>query len=596
MRRTHYCGVLRAPDVGFEAVLMGWVAKWRDHGGVVFIDLRDRTGLIQLVFNPEHSAEAHAIADGLRNEYVIAVRGTVRARPPEAVNPKLDTGEVEVLADSVEVLNAAETPPFPVDDDAQINEDLRLRYRFLDLRRPRLQSIFRLRHEVMQATRRYLDEEGFLEIDTPMLTRSTPEGAKDYLVPSRVHPGAFYALPQSPQLFKQLFMVSGFDRYFQIAKCFRDEDLRADRQPEFTQIDLEMSFATPDDVMQVIEGLMARLFALIDVSLDLPLPRMTYADAMLRYGSDKPDLRFELPIIDVGELVQDAEFKVFAKVIQNGGAVRCICVPGIAEFPRSRQDALVDAVKPYGAKGLAWLRCTADGALESPIAKFFAPATLDALKARMEAGPGDTLFFCADMIPVVEASLGFLRKHLADALGLIPKDTWAFTWIVDWPLFERNPDTGELMAVNHPFTAPATDDMEKLTANPLACRAQAYDLVLNGTELGGGSIRIHQAEMQQQALTLLGLDAAAAETQFGFLLRALRSGAPPHGGIAFGLDRIIMALAGTSSIRDVIAFPKTQKAACLLTDAPAEVAPEQLADLGLRTTQVKPGADAPQKK
>ncbi len=583
-RRTHYCGVLRASDAGAEVVLMGWVAKWRDHGGVVFIDLRDRTGLVQTVFNPEHSTAAHDIADSLRNEYVIAVRGTVRPRPDDAKNPKLETGAVEVLVDEVQVLNAAETPPFPIEDDVQVNEDLRLRYRFLDLRRPGLQRIFRLRHRVMQETRRFLDEQGFLEIETPALTKSTPEGAKDYLVPSRVNSGTFYALPQSPQLFKQLFMVSGFDRYFQIAKCFRDEDLRADRQPEFTQIDLEMSFVTPDDVIEVIEGLMTRLFALIDVPLDLPLPRMAYADAMLRYGTDKPDLRFDLPIVDVGDIVQGCGFRVFTTALEGNGAVRCICVPGIDEFPRRKQDALVDAVRPYGAKGLAWLRCTADGALESPIAKFLDAATLQALQERMDAHAGDTLFFCADSTAVVAASLGFLRKHLAEQLGLIPADTWAFTWIMDWPLLEQDPATGAYMSVNHPFTAPAEADLPLLQSDPLACQAQAYDLVLNGVELGGGSIRIHDADLQKQVFALLGIGEADADAQFGFLLRALRYGAPPHGGVAFGLDRIVMLLAGLPSIRDTIAFPKTQKATCLLTDAPSAVAPEQLADLGIRVS------------
>ena len=582
LRRTHYCGVLRAGDVGFDVVLMGWVAKWRDHGGVVFIDLRDRTGIAQVVFNPEHAQEAHDLADSLRNEYVIAVRGTVRHRPPDAVNPKLDTGEIEVLADELVILNASDTPPFPIEDTAQVNEDLRLRYRFLDLRRPVLQRIFALRHRVMQATRQYLDTEGFLEIETPALTRSTPEGAKDYLVPSRVTPGTFYALPQSPQLFKQLFMMSGFDRYFQIVKCFRDEDLRADRQPEFTQIDLEMSFATPDDVIQVIEGLMAKLFALIDVQVSLPFPRMPYADAMLRYGVDKPDLRFGLEIVDVSDLVASSEFKVFAGAVKSGGAVRAIRVPGIDEFPRSKQDALVDAVKPYGAKGLAWLRCAPSGALESPIAKFLGADILDQFKSRCDVHVGDTLFFVADAIPVVEASLGYLRRHLAEELGLIPEGEWAFTWIVDWPLVERDPQTGGLTAIHHPFTAPQPDDVDKLDSDPLACRALAYDLVLNGVELGGGSIRIHDADLQRKMFTLLGLSHEEAEEQFGFLLRALRYGAPPHGGVAFGLDRIVMALTGTPSIRDVIAFPKTQRAACLLTDAPSPVDQEQLTDLGLQ--------------
>lgn len=579
-KRSHDCGALRAADVGSTVTLMGWVDTHRDFGAFRFITVRDRFGVTQLKFDPS-MADVFAASDVLRPEWVIAVRGKVLDRGQNA-NTKMATGAIEVQVEELKVLSKAEVPKFPIRDEVDAAEELRLQYRFLDLRRRPLQNNIVMRAEVTHIVRSFLHDEGFLDLETPILTKSTPEGARDYLVPSRVHPGEFYALPQSPQLFKQLYMVAGFDRYFQICRCFRDEDLRADRQPEFTQIDMEMSFIDADDIMDVSERMIARIWkAIHNVDLPTPLPRMTYAESMLRFGVDNPDMRYGLEIQDISELVANCGFAVFSGAVADGGVVRAIAVPD-AEFSRKQIDGYTDLVKRVGLKGLAWAKVGADG-WSGPIAKFFSPDEQAALNTRLGVGPGSTLLFGADKAKVVAPSLGTLRKALAADLGLNKKGDWKFTWITEFPLLEHDEDAGRWVSVHHPFTSPRPEDIPLMSTDPGAVRAQAYDLVLNGYELGGGSIRIHDTEMQTTVFEALGIDREEAQERFGFLLKALSHGAPPHGGLAFGLDRIIMLLSGADSLRDVIAYPKTASASCLMTEAPSVVDAKQLQDLHIRT-------------
>lgn len=584
--RTHYCGTLRAEDIGKEAVICGWVHRRRDHGGVIFIDLRDRTGLVQIVFNPEVVLpDQFGQAEKLRNEFVIRVRGKVRGRLPGMENPNLATGAVEIYATTLEVLNEAKTPPFALEAHTGVDEALRLKYRYLDLRRLEMQETLALRHRVAKLVRDFLDARGFWEIETPMLTKSTPEGARDFLVPSRVQPGEFYALPQSPQLFKQLLMMAGIDRYFQIARCFRDEDLRADRQPEFTQLDIEMAFVDRDDIMNIIEELVAFLFQeVVGEEVKLPLRRLSYAEAMERFGSDKPDTRFGLEIQDVSEIVKETNFRVFSDTVKSGGRVRGINVEGAGDsFTRREIDELVERASAYGSKGLLWLIVTEEGA-RGGITKFFNAEELDRLASAMQAKPGDLLILVADKAQVCADVLGRLRLFLGEKMGLIDHDTWDLLWVVDWPLFEYSETEGRWEAAHHPFTAPLPEDVELLTEAPEKVRAQAYDLVLNGTEVGGGSIRIHRREVQEKMFTALGLTSAEAQSKFGFFLDAFDYGTPPHGGIAWGFDRLIMLLAKKNSLRDVIAFPKTASAQDLLTGAPSAAIDGQLRELHIRLT------------
>lgn len=586
MMRTHYCGQVTESLIGETVDVCGWVHRRRDHGGVIFIDLRDREGLLQVVFDPD-TAEIFAQAERLRNEFVIKVTGRVRERPEGTTNANLPTGQIEVLAKGLEVLNRAETPPFMLDDDS-VGEDVRLKYRYVDLRRPAMQRNLRLRARIVSELRRYMDENGFLDIETPILTRATPEGARDYLVPSRTHEGHFFALPQSPQLFKQLLMMSGYDRYYQIARCFRDEDLRADRQPEFTQLDVETSFQDQESIMQMMEEGIRRIFSsVLDVELPKPFPRMSYADAMARFGSDKPDLRNPLELVDVADLVADCDFKVFAGPAKDPrGRVAVIKAPAGAELSRKQIDGYTQFVAKYGARGLAWIKVNdvaagRDG-LQSPIVKNLSDEALAGILARTQAQTGDILFFGADKASVVSDALGALRLELGRDLGLTQAG-WAPLWVVDWPMFERDDKTGNLVALHHPFTAPQITDAQALANDPDSALSQGYDVVLNGIELGGGSVRIHQAEIQETVFKLLGISDEEAREKFGFLLDALRYGAPPHGGIALGLDRMVMLMVGAASIREVIAFPKTQTAACPLTDAPGTVDPKQLRELSIKS-------------
>ena len=586
MRRTHSCCELGKDDIGREVVLMGWVQRRRDHGGVIFVDLRDREGLTQVVFNPEKNAAVHAKAHVIRNEYVIGVKGVVESRPEGMINPKLVTGEIEVLVTELKLLNAATTPPFLIEDTVDVSENIRLAHRHLDLRRPQLQQNIILRHRAATAVRQYLNGKGFIDVETPFLTRSTPEGARDYLVPSRVNPGQFYALPQSPQIFKQLLMISGFDRYYQIVRCFRDEDLRADRQPEFTQIDIEMSFVGEEDIMDLSEGMIRALFKdVLNQDLPSPFQRLTYDQAVGKYGLDKPDLRFGLELVDISDIVENSGFKVFSNVVKNGGLVKALNARGCIDFSRKEIDDLTDLVAIYRAKGLAWIKVKANE-WQSPITKFFSGAEKAAMQERLNMAPGDLVFFVADQPKVVNESLGHLRNHLGQRLKLIDENIFQFVWVTHFPLMEYDETEQRNQALHHPFTAPLEADYGKLTSDPLSVRSRAYDLVLNGFEVGGGSIRIHQKKIQERVFASLGLTPETYEEKFGFLISALESGAPPHGGIAFGFDRLIMLMCRQPSIRDVIAFPKTQRAACLLTGAPSEAKKNQLDELYLKVRPI----------
>ncbi|RJP79229.1 MAG: aspartate--tRNA ligase [Desulfobacteraceae bacterium] len=582
MRKTHHCNALGKEQIGKEVVLMGWVQRRRDHGGVIFIDLRDREGITQIVFNPEDQQEAHAKAHSIRSEFVLGVRGKVEARPEGMVNPNLKTGEIEVLVSELKILNTAQTPPFQIEETVDVSENIRLKHRHIDLRRPQLQKNIITRHKAAASIRQYLNFNGFLDIETPVLTRSTPEGARDYLVPSRVNQGQFYALPQSPQLFKQLLMVAGFDRYYQIVRCFRDEDLRADRQPEFTQVDLEMSFVGEEDVMSTAEGLVAALFKdVLGRDLKLPFERLDYAEAMDRFGLDKPDMRFGLELKNVSDIVEGSNFKVFADVVKKGGMVKALNAKGCIDFSRKEIDDLTDFVAIYKARGLAWIKVKEDS-WQSPIAKFFTDEEKAALAERIDMKPGDLVFFVADQPKIVNDALGNLRNHLGKKLSLIDEKEFRFVWVTHFPMFEYDETEKRYQALHHPFTAPLDEDYDKLVDKPLEVRSRAYDMVLNGSEIGGGSIRIHRRDLQERIFHALGMEKQEYEAKFGFLLSALDSGAPPHGGLAFGLDRMVMILCGMQSIRDVIAFPKTQRAACLLTDAPSDPSREQLLELALK--------------
>ena len=581
-KRTTYCGNVSAEFIEKEVVLKGWVQKRRDLGGVIFIDLRDREGIVQVVFNPEKSKEAWEIADKCRSENVIEVKGQVVYRDKEAINPKMKTGEFEVMATDITILNTAKTTPFTIEDDNNVNDELRMKYRYLDLRRPSMTNNIKLRHQVTKTIRHYLDNHDFLDIETPYLGKSTPEGARDYLVPSRVHAGHFYALPQSPQLFKQLLMGAGFDRYYQIVRCFRDEDLRGDRQPEFTQIDIETTFLTPEEIQTYTENMLAEVMKETKgIEISVPFPRMSYDEAMARYGSDKPDTRFAMELIDVADVVKDVDFKVFQAALENGGHVKALNAKGAADkYSRKDMDNLGKYVSQFGAKGLAWLKVEEDG-LKGPIAKFLTEVS-DELIAATNAEVGDILMFGADKPEIVAAALGAVRTRLGKELGLIDESKLNFLWVTDWPLLEYDEDAKRYVAAHHPFTSPKREDIEKLDTEPENVQANAYDIVLNGYELGGGSIRIHDGELQQKMFEVLGFTNEQAQEQFGFLLDAFKYGAPPHGGIALGLDRLVMLLTNRTNLRDTIAFPKTASATCLLTDAPGEVSDKQLQELSLR--------------
>ncbi|USK38038.1 aspartate--tRNA ligase [Cytobacillus firmus] len=580
--RTYFCGEVTEKAIGEKVSLKGWVQKRRDLGGLIFVDLRDRTGIVQVVFNPEVSPEALAAAEKIRNEFVLDIEGEVIAREEGTINENLKTGRIEIKAVKVTIINEAKTPPFVIDDKTDVSEDVRLKYRYLDLRRPVMFDTFKMRHQVTKAMRNFLDSEGFLDVETPILTKSTPEGARDYLVPSRVHPGEFYALPQSPQIFKQLLMVGGFERYYQIARCFRDEDLRADRQPEFTQVDIEMSFMSQEEIIGLMENMMGKVMKEVKgLDVQLPFPRMTYQEAMDRFGSDKPDTRFGMELTDLSEIVKDSSFKVFAGAVASGGQVKAINVKnGAGKYSRKDIDALTEFAAVYGAKGLAWLKAEEDG-LKGPIAKFVTEEEQKSFYSALAAEPGDLLLFVADKKNVVADALGALRIKLGKELELIDQSKFNFLWVTDWPLLEYDEEEGRYYAAHHPFTMPVREDLELLEKDPAGVRAQAYDLVLNGYELGGGSLRIFERDVQEKMFSVLGFSKEEAVEQFGFLLEAFEYGTPPHGGIALGLDRLVMLLAGRTNLRDTIAFPKTASASCVLTEAPGEVSQSQLNDLNL---------------
>ncbi len=582
LKRTHNCGELGIQHAGTSVVLAGWVESTRDHGGLIFLDIRDRYGLTQVVFDSEAQPELHRRAQSLHSEDVIAARGLVRFRPEGTVNPNLPTGEIEVAAELLEILNVSKTPPFEISDRAETSAELRLKHRYLDLRRPKMLQNLITRHHIFQAMRRFFTGRGFVEVETPLLTTSTPEGARDYLVPSRLQHGSFYALPQSPQLFKQILMVAGLDKYFQIVKCFRDEDSRADRQPEFTQLDVEVSFADEDDILSVTEGMMTYVLReALGAEITTPFPRITYADAVDRYGTDAPDTRFGLELFDISGLASRSDFQVFKKAVAEGGVVKGMCIPGGASFSRKELDQLTAFARDQGGKGLAWFKISPEG-FSSPIAKFFPDPLQTEITARADAQSGDLLLFVAGKRTLADEVCSALRRHLAQTLNLIPQDIFKFVWLVEMPLFELGEESGQIQPAHHPFASPHPDDESKLEKSPLEVRARAYDLVLNGVELGSGNIRIHKPELQRRILRMLRLDDDQIEQRFGFLLRALEFGAPPHGGIALGLDRLVMVLLGLRTIRDVIAFPKTQRASCPLTGAPASVSEDQLRDLGLK--------------
>ncbi len=583
-KRTTYCGLVTEEFLNEKVTLKGWVHNRRDLGGLIFVDLRDREGIVQIVFNPDFSEEALQVAETVRSEYVVEVQGVVTKRDAETINPKIKTGQVEVQVSNIEIINKSETPPFSINEEnVNVDENIRLKYRYLDLRRQELAQTFKMRHQTTRSIRQYLDNNGFFDIETPVLTKSTPEGARDYLVPSRVNEGEFYALPQSPQLFKQLLMISGFDKYYQIVKCFRDEDLRADRQPEFTQVDIEMSFVDQEDIIAMGEDMLRKVVKDVKgIDVSGPFPRMTYAEAMDRYGSDKPDTRFGMELINVSQLGKEMNFKVFKDTVDNNGEIKAIVAKDAADkYTRKDMDALTEFVNIYGAKGLAWVKVVDDG-LSGPIARFFEDANVETLKQLTEAKPGDLVMFVADKPNVVAQSLGALRIKLAKELGLIDESKLNFLWVTDWPLLEYDEDAKRYVAAHHPFTSPKREDIEKLDTEPENVQANAYDIVLNGYELGGGSIRIHDGELQQKMFEVLGFTNEQAQEQFGFLLDAFKYGAPPHGGIALGLDRLVMLLTNRTNLRDTIAFPKTASATCLLTDAPGEVSDKQLQELSLR--------------
>ncbi|MEB5692648.1 aspartate--tRNA ligase [Staphylococcus epidermidis] len=583
-KRTTYCGLVTEEFLNEKVTLKGWVHNRRDLGGLIFVDLRDREGIVQIVFNPDFSEEALQVAETVRSEYVVEVEGVVTKRDAETINPKIKTGQVEVQVSNIEIINKSETPPFSINEEnVNVDENIRLKYRYLDLRRQELAQTFKMRHQTTSSIRQYLDNNGFFDIETPVLTKSTPEGARDYLVPSRVHEGEFYALPQSPQLFKQLLMISGFDKYYQIVKCFRDEDLRADRQPEFTQVDIEMSFVDQEDIIAMGEDMLRKVVKDVKgIDVSGPFPRMTYAEAMDRFGSDKPDTRFGMELINVSQLGKEMNFKVFKYTVDNNGEIKAIVAKDAAnKYTRKDMDALTEFVNIYGAKGLAWVKVVDDG-LSGPIARFFEDVNVETLKQLTEAKPGDLVMFVADKPNVVAQSLGALRIKLAKELGLIDESKLNFLWVTDWPLLEYDEDAKRYVAAHHPFTSPKREDIEKLDTEPENVQANAYDIVLNGYELGGGSIRIHDGELQQKMFEVLGFTNEQAQEQFGFLLDAFKYGAPPHGGIALGLDRLVMLLTNRTNLRDTIAFPKTASATCLLTDAPGEVSDKQLQELSLR--------------